>query len=249
VYVSLANTVNYRRLFFSAGDCFLSGSVLLKREINYFIQVPENIENQLNEFYTLLADLSAPVETLWQNIYYRTRAEIQGFTANQAYEHTVQLNLPAGDLKNFIRLLNRFSKHKGIRKAETFRLNAYNKAGLLAVSFIKQQGQLICINFYRVNQQRATNLYSFHLKHELNGMFNNTHIGRAHRALHWLDMLEFKKMNIPHYDFCGWYAGNTDKQLLNINAFKEQFTQHKVKEYSGVIYKNKLLILLFKLRH
>jgi len=206
------------------------------------------VNNALQEFYTLLADLSQPEEALWENIYHRTRAEIRSFTTNQAYDYQLKLHLTEPELTQFITLFNRFSKHKGIRAAEVFRLKAYNRARLLAVSFIRQSNEYICINFYRVNQKRASNIYSFHRGHELSGLFNSTHVGRAHRALHWLDMLEFKKMKIGVYDLCGWYAGNSDQALLNINAFKEQFTKYKVKEYSGVIYRNPLLRGLMRLR-
>lgn len=246
VLKSPVNTVLYRRLFFSASDRFLDGSLPLSSDINYFIQVPENVENALQEFYTLLADLREPEETLWQNLYHRTRTEIRSFLNNQRFEHHLELNLPDKELKRFIELFNRFAKHKGIRPAEQERLKAYNKAGILAVSYLMQNNEALCINFYRVTPERAANLYSFHRLHELGSMFNSTHTGRAHRALHWLDMLAFKKRAVHYYDFCGWYAGQTDRHLLNINAFKEQFTRHKIKEYSGVIYKNKLLMLLLK---
>lgn len=246
MHISSVNTICYRRLIFSAGDCFLSGKALPDCDINYFIQVPENVNKALSEFYTLLADLTLPQETLWQNVYHRTRSEINSFLNNQAYEHQVIFNLSEKELQKFMDRFNQFAALKKIRKAEAARIKAYNKAGVFAVSFIKQQDKFVCINFYRVTAQRATNLYSFHLGHEFNGLFNASHIGRAHRALHWLDMLAFKKMNVPCYDFCGWYAGNTDTHLLNINAFKEQFTTHKVKEYSGVIYNSRLLKLLLK---
>lgn len=247
VNISSANTVSYRRLFFSASDCFLDGSGSPHGDIQYFIQVPENVSNALQEFYTLLVDLRQPEETLWKNIYHRTRTEIGSFITNQSYDYQLKMHLTEPELTQFTRLFNRFSKHKGIRAAEAFRLRAYNRAGLLAVSFIRQSNEYICINFYRVNQQRASNIYSFHRGHELNKLFNSTHIGRAHRALHWLDMLEFKQAGIGTYDLCGWYAGNSDRALLNINAFKEQFSQNKVKEYSGVIYRSFLLRVLLRL--
>jgi hypothetical protein len=59
--------------------------------------------------------------------------------------------------------------------------------------------------------------------------------------------MEFKKAGVKVYDFCGWYSGKNDKTLLNINKFKEQFTNYKVKEYSGVIYGNKLLKIIKQL--
>ena len=242
------NHITYRRLLFSVNDCFVSGNSPLNADINYFIQSPINVKDSLNEFHTLLIDLSLSEEAIRQGIYHRTFSEINSFINNQHFEYELKLGLSENELNGYIKMFDTFADYKKIRKAERFRLKAYNNSGILAVSYIKQQGEFIFINFYRATKQRATNLYSFHLKHVLNNKFNNSHIGRAHRALHWLDILEFKKANASFYDFCGWYNGEEDKELLNINKFKEQFTQHKVKEYSGVIYKNKLLSFLKKLR-
>lgn len=75
--------------------------------------------------------------------------------------------------------------------------------------------------------------------------FTSSDFGRAHSALHWEDIRTFKTMGIEQYDFCGWYSGKEDKELLNNNKLKEQFTTNVVKEYSGVIYKS-IFIKLFK---
>ncbi len=240
--------IKYRRWLFSVNDYFLCSTAATNADINYCIQCSQNIEGRLHEFYTLLIDLEQSQERLWQNIYHRTRSEIASFTANQAYEYGVIAEPARFQLREFSDLFNRFAVHKNIRKAETFRLEAYRRQGLLVISFIRQNNRYLCINFYRVTQQRATNLYSFHLKHENDRHFTPSHFGRAHRALHWLDMLHFRQAGIKFYDFCGWYNGKEDRQLLNINRFKEQFGGHKVKEYSGVIYKNPLLKFLKSLR-
>ncbi len=239
--------VKYKRLCFTVNDCFTSSEGKADADINYFIQSPVNIGNSLNEFYTLLIDLYHTKETIWDGIYHRTRAEISSFMNHQHFEHKILMNLPDKELKNYINLFNVFASRKNIRKAEAFRLKAYNAHGILAVSYIKQDSQYVCINFYRLTKQRATNLYSFTFKH-VSSSFNNSHFGRAHRTLHWLDILEFKKQAVKSYDFCGWYNGNSDQELLNINKFKEQFTTYKVKEYSGVIYNNIVLRFLKKLR-
>jgi hypothetical protein len=247
VQIKSLDNLKYSRLWFSCQDYFLTPSQDLSKSINYFIQCPNNVNDTLNEFYTLLIDLKEPIATIQGNIYHRTTTEINSFIKNQKFEHQLLLNLSKADLNFFISLFNQFAKYKHIRKAEAFRLKAYNKSGILAISFIKQENTFLCINFYRVTQNRATNLYSFHLKHASPHPVNSSHFGRAHRALHWLDIVKFKELAVAYYDFCGWYAGSSDKDLLNINKFKEQFTQHKVKEYSGVIYKNKLLLFLIKL--
>lgn len=246
--LKLITHIKYNRLLFSVNDNFLTSDVKLDADINYCIQVPENTNNALNEFYTLLIDLEQPIDTIWENIYHRTRTEITSFLSNQQFEHKIVFNPSQKELAKFISLFNGFAKNKNIRQAETFRLKAFQHNKILAISYIKQNNKFICINFYRLTKQRATNLSSFHLKYMYEKDHSASHFGRAHRTLHWLDIKEFKAIGANNYDFCGWYNGMEDKELLNINKFKEQFTQNKVKEYSGVIYKNKFLTFLKKQR-
>jgi hypothetical protein len=238
--------IRYRRGLFSTDDYFLSPVVKLDADINYCIQCPENTNNALHEFYTLLIDLNQSIETIRNGIYHRTLAEINSFTANQVYEYKLLWDPSEEDLDHFVSLFNVFALQKKIRKAERSRLRAYRKHGILAISYIKQKEKFLCINFYRVTRQRASNLYSF-IPSERIPSFTATHLGRAHRCLHWSDIMEFKEAGVNYYDLCGWYAGTENKELLNINKFKEQFSKNKVKEYSGVIYKNRLLRLLLKL--
>lgn len=238
--------IRYRRLLFSVNDNFLSREAKLDAGINYCIQCPVNIENALSEFYTPLIDLRQSIENIQKEIYHRTLTEINSFT-KQDYEHQLLFDLAPIELKKFIDLFNRFATEKKIRPAESFRLNAYNHYGILAVSFIKQNDAYLCINFYRVTKERASNLYSFTLNSDSNDL-SRSQLGRAHRALHWLDLLAFKELGAGFYDFCGWYSGNENKALLNVNQFKEQFTKNIVKEFTGVIYKNPLLKLLMRFK-
>lgn len=235
--------IYYRRWFFSVSDSILSAEPGEKADIHYYLQSPQNVGNALQDFYTLLIDLQQPEEEIRSGIYHRTLAEINSFISNQHFQHKILFPVPGKELKDFIKRFDSFAEEKKIRKAEVQRLKAYNTAGILAISFIRQNEKVLCINFYRLTQERATNLHSFTVK----GNFGSSHLGRAHRTLHWLDILAFKKEKVSAYDFGGWYAGTNDKDLLNINAFKEQFTKHKVKEYTGVIYQNKLLRFLASL--
>lgn len=243
------NRLKYRRGIFRVNEYFLISSEDVSEDINYFIQVSDNTQNGLSEFYTLLINLEQTENDIWQAIYHRTRDEINSFLKNQIFEHGFLFPLSADAMSQYIKLYNDFAEHKAIRKAESFRLNAYCEQGLMAVSYIRQGDNYLCVNFYRITQQRASNLYSFHLKHKDKGEASASHYGRAHRALHWLDIKECKKLGAELYDFCGWYNGNSDTHLLGINKFKEQFGGYKVKEYSGVIYKNVFLRILKRLFH
>ncbi len=248
MHLSSLSLIRYKRLWFSVNDNFLSKDVKLDADINYCIQVPENVNGELNEFHTPLIDLNQPGEKIYESFHHQTRTQISSFISNQKFEYQLTFDITEKDLRQFMDLYNGFAKYKKIRKAEEFRLRAFNKNKLLAISFIKQNNNFICINFYRVTKQRATNISSFHLKHLYKNLYSSSHFGRAHRAIHWLDIQQFKKIRSEYYDFCGWYHGSENETLLNINKFKEQFTKNIVKEYSGVIYRNKLLAFLKKLR-
>ncbi|MCW3076760.1 MAG: uncharacterized protein JWO32_1369 [Bacteroidetes bacterium] len=247
--VTLKNitTIFYRYFLFSVRDVFISTEKKTTADINYFIQVPDNIDSALSEFFTLLIDLNKNENDIWSNIYIRTQTEILSFINNQHFRYNIHYSPTPRDLEYFIGLLERFVKHKKIRKAEVLRLKAYNTNGILAISYIEQNHEFLCINFYRVTLKRATNLYSFTLKHECKTKYTSTHFGRGHRAHHWLDIKTFKKLGVNFYDFGGWYNGSDDHALLNINKFKEQFTRTLIKEYSGVIYKNIFLKFLKRL--
>jgi hypothetical protein len=241
------SSVKYSRFLFSAKDNFLTGDSNLECAINYFIQVPLNINDKLYEFHTLLIDLNKTEKDIWDAIYHRTQTEINSFIKNTDYTHELITDLSPENLKTFIRYYNNFAQAKKIRRAEKQRLAAYNKASLLFVSYIKYKKDFVCINFYRVNTNRAANIHSFSFHDSSTDQLSKSFLGKARRALHWLDILEFKKMNVRYYDFCGWYNGNDNPELLNINHFKEQFTSSKIVEYSGVIYKNPLLNILKKI--
>lgn len=176
--------LKFRRGVFTVSDNFLTDKADLSCDINYCIQVPVNVENSLNEFSTLMIDLHQPLESIWENIYHRTRDEIRSFTTNQKYVHEILSDLSESQLEEFIRYYDDFARTKNIKPAEAFRLKAYNKAGILVVSFIKQEDKYLCINFYRMTQKRAANLYSFHQKHKYEKDYSGSHFGRAHRALH-----------------------------------------------------------------
>jgi len=54
------------------------------------------------------------------------------------------------------------------------------------------------------------------------------------------------------YDFGGWYSGNTDPEMLNINRFKEEFGGKVVKVYKcwyGISLKGKLCLRCYLMLH
>lgn len=241
------NTVYYKRKFLNVSDTFLTENVAEKKDINYYIQVPVNHCLSLQEFHTLLIDLSSTKEEIWSRIYHRTQTEITSFQNNNKFEHKVFNPVPQKNFAEHLQLLEKFTSIRKIRKPEKERLLAYNKEGILLISSIMSDTEIHCVNFYRVTEQRAVNLHSFTTQELKTNDHSSSFFGKAHRTLHWLDMLYFKENGIAKYDFGGWYDGNKDESLLHINQFKEQFGGEKIKEYSGAIYHHPLLKLIKKI--
>ena len=68
-------------------------------------------------------------------------------------------------------------------------------------------------------------------------------VGRANRFLFWSDLLRFKEDGLCVYDFGGWYGGDSDQHLLNINRFKEGFGGQVIKYFKvekGITWKGRL---------
>lgn len=242
------HTVTYKRSFFKVKDTFLTDEINGNFDIQYFIQVPKNHENKLSEFHTLLIDLRQDENSIWEKIYHRCRTEISSFLSNTEFDYQIISEIKENELNQFLDLFTVFANSKKIRLPERERLKAYNREGLLFISYLKSKGDFICINIYRVTKERALNLHSFTTSGIIRSEHSNSFFGRAHRCLHWKDLLYFKSLQIASYDFGGWYEGKTNESLLNINQFKEQFGGEKVKEYTGVIYHNIFLKLIHKLK-
>ena len=55
-------------------------------------------------------------------------------------------------------------------------------------------------------------------------------IGRANRALHYLNMLNFKDRGITTYDLGGYALGTQDPELQEVNEFKDSFGGQLIEE-------------------
>lgn len=241
------NTVCYKRMLLAVSDTFLTKNAAEKKDINYYLQVPINHELSLQEFHTLLVDLSSTKDEIWSRIYHRTQTEINSFINNNKFDHEVLHPVPQKNFAECLDLLEKFTSIRKIRKPEKERLAAYNNEGILFISSIRSGASIYCVNFYRVTEQRAVNLHSFTTQELIANEHSSSFFGKAHRTLHWLDMIYFKEKGIEKYDFGGWYNGEKDESLLHINQFKEQFGGERVVEYSGAIYHNPVLKLIKKI--
>ena len=124
------------------------------------------------------------------------------------------------------------------------------ESGSLVLSKVdSEDGNTLIWHSYYCRDNRVHLLQSASVRHETDTNFNSM-IGRGNRYHHWEDILTFKNLGIAIYDFGGWYAGNTDKQKLGINQFKEKFGGEIVRSFNcsyGRTFKGRAYLHLQKI--
>jgi len=183
-------------------------------------------------FHSYLVDLSPSPDGLLSAMHKETVHKIR--RARDTDKVTCQ-SCETGDaaaLDAFEAMYNRFASVKGLSPMDRCRLNGLATAGILGLSVAKDiQGHALVYHAYCRSSARTSLLFSASRFRELADSAARNAIGRANRYLTWMDMLRAKEQGLEHFDFGGWYPGNTDKSLLQINEFKKGFGGRVVREY------------------
>jgi hypothetical protein len=181
-----------------------------------------------------------------------------GFNKNTRYEirraesdglNCLWLAQPnAADIAAFTSFYDEFAIAKGLAVLNPGELLRYADAGKLALSHAQKNGECLVWHAYFMGFTTAVLLHSASLFRKEESTEIRQVIGRANRWLHWQDMLRIKANGIEVYDLGGWYSGETDTVLLQINKFKEGFGGEIVCEYSGFTAKTFIgtLVIIFK---
>lgn len=109
-------------------------------------------------------------------------------------------------------------------------LKRYAATGMLGSSRVEKEGRDLAWHAYFLAGNRALLWLSGSTQKGDPAL-----IGRSNRYLHWRDMETLRGQGVGIYDFSGWYEGATDKKLLSINQFKEQFGGTRVCHYDCVL--------------
>jgi lipid II:glycine glycyltransferase (peptidoglycan interpeptide bridge formation enzyme) len=193
------------------------------------------------QLYTILIDLSKSDEELLSLIRKNTRYEI-----NRARE------------KDNIKCVTFFEeKEKNEEKISKY-MDFYNAFAVsknrssITFSDLKQfyDNETICVR-YAAKEENETEILTMHAYiisdntarlHQSSSLFRTSGdseyknlVARANRLLHWDDILYFKNKGLALYDLGGWYGGQTLKEQLLINQFKESFGGEKKREYSYIV--------------
>lgn len=222
-------------------------------DIRHYYQRSQPIAGiQLNEFHTMLIDLTQNQDDIWQKFSktnkYKIRRAIEKDHLSYQYWDSKIIN--ADILNQFFNFYDQFSVAQGLKKLQRSRIVSFVKAGILDLSLVKQtdESPLVWHAHCCVNK-RSCFFYSASIKNSTDTAYQSL-LGRANRYHHWQDILRFRDTGNLLYDFGGWYTGTTDQKLLNINQFKAEFNGHIVQNFvgfQGLSLKGKLGIYVHQL--
>jgi hypothetical protein len=192
------------------------------------------------DLFTLLLDLGEDEKALHAYIGKSAKNEINRARERDGVRCGVFLELnekSAEKLNQYIDYFNAFAASKN-RSAISFSdLGQFYEAGTLCIrrALSREGSPVLAMHAYIVGDNRARLLQSASHFRESFDPEERKLIGRANRLLHWEDILYFKAMGLGWYDFGGWYGGETDREKLAINQFKETFGGKKRREYSYLL--------------
>jgi hypothetical protein len=227
----------WRRIVRTQVEYFAAPATLPDADVLKLCDLPAPFPGVRNEYRpTILIDLTAPEEELWNTISSQTRKVIRQSTREAvAIESVSEIS---EDIWN--EFLASYQKLWG-RK---------HNAGALGVGQIRElirqdryaltrsrtpEGDILSWHFYvRTPDRVRLHTTISNMDPTRDSKWNNR-VGRVHRLHHWQDMLQFKREGARIYDFGGVYRGTDDQEQMNIARFKQLFGGHFADTYDAVV--------------
>ncbi|MDF5706258.1 MAG: hypothetical protein PUP90_00930 [Nostoc sp. S4] len=242
-----------KKFIFSVGEVWFDEETreLQNVDVLHYRQWMQPIQgSQSDEFYTRLIDLTKSHNQLWENISSNDRYKIRRAEQKDQVIYEYWESIDSNILNDFSNFYDLFASQKGLTKINRIQLQNRVDAGVIDISRVKlKDGDSLVWHVYYRNKNRVRLLHSASLKNNNDTSYQSI-LGRANRYHHWQDILRFKNLGISSYDFGGWYTGNTDREKLGINEFKEKFGGEVVKNFNcvnGITWKGKLYLHILKI--
>lgn len=186
------------------------------------------------DVHSLEIDLTQDEAALWKGIAPRTRTQI-----NRAAKEGITVQswtAPTREIINeFFSFLRQFAFERDMNPSCPVWMHAYAEQGALILSrACEPDGRPLVWHSYSRTPGWVRQLHSVSFAAEAEHE-ERRHISWANRYLHWMDMLECRRLGAERFDFGGWYAGGTDEKLLRVNAFKEEFGGRRTHRYNSML--------------
>ncbi|HOX57026.1 MAG TPA: hypothetical protein P5205_00425 [Candidatus Paceibacterota bacterium] len=184
-------------------------------------------------FYTIVLDLGLSPEVLRRGLNNSTAYHIRRARDRDRIVCERANPVSREMLDAFEAAYHRFAGIKGLPPLDRQWLDQLASDGFLELSLARDpEGKPLAYHAYYIDSDRSCLLHTFSLHQELADSAARNAIGRANRYLFWCDILRHQEQGLKRFDFGGWYPGKTDRELLDINRFKEGFGGQVVREYN-----------------
>lgn len=186
------------------------------------------------DVHSLEIDLQQPEEEIWRGFTASTRNQINR-AGREGMTTDIWLQPAEAVIGEFLAFFRQFTSERSLGSDDPLWMHDYASQGALTLTRAQdKEGQTMVWHSYFRNAVWARQLQSASLYASENKEVRNA-VARANRYLHWRDMTAFRETGIAHFDFGGWYNGQSDEKLLRINAFKEEFGGVKTHRYHSTM--------------
>lgn len=181
--------------------------------------------------YTSVVDLTPAPEELLAKMRPTTRKLIRR-ASQEGFVHDVLADCSAEQIDEFCDFVDELSADRGLRPVFRPRLAALAKSSALVITSIRMpDGPPLAMHAYVPVRPRAAMVQTASaLRREDSGEISQR-LGRAHRYLHWRDMLYFRDDGYTVYELGGIDVEGKDDKTAQIAAFKTSLGATAVPEY------------------
>lgn len=184
-------------------------------------------------YYTIVLDLRQTSEALLKAMSKSAVYKIRRAGSRDRVHDECRGRAGLEELNNFEEQYAVFASTKGLDPLDRPLLSQLAVDGFLEISIARDAaGKAVVYHVYYRDRRRSCLMHSVSLYHLLTDSSSRNALGRANRYLFWQDILRHQAQGLETFDFGGWYPGQTDQSLLDINRFKEEFGGKITREYN-----------------
>jgi len=182
-------------------------------------------------YHTIVVDLRQSAEVLLHQLSNHTASKIRRARDRDRIVCEGFRLVSREMLDCFEETYKRFAAFKALPPLDRPFLDQLARDGSLEISVAKNPvGKALVYHTYYHDSNRSCLLHSVSLYQTLSDSAARNAMGRANRYLIWYGILRHQEQGLKFFDLGGWYPGNTNQELLDINRFKEGFGGKIVRE-------------------
>jgi len=197
-------------------------------------------------YCTILVDLRKSEDEIFADFRRPTRAQIRRAEKEDRLRVEMIRHPSKAQLEEFASFYSEFAKQKGLAPVSADYLENHRSSDAILLTRVATDDNALVYHLYVLDGTRAV-LYRSASRYRHRNHDYQSLVGRANRLLTWRGMVYLKGQGFYLYDLCGWYEGSEDRELMNVNQFKEGFGGAKAVEYKKIELRSWRARLLWRL--